>query len=384
MNTKLKNSMTMTTKSTHLADKLSRIAATSALALTLSACGESDLTQIHDDEIRAAAQQSDEAELLLGAGTPESTPEATPESASEETSETAPESTPEETSETTPESAPEESAESTPESVPEETAEATSEVPAPSAATRSAIDVDDFELVFNDEFNVGELDDSKWNTAMAWGPDFVINDEQQFYVDTQSNPDSEFNPFSFDGEALIISADNTPESLSATASGQDYVSGTLTTLNKFDLSYGYIEARVDVPEGAGLWPALWMLGTEFVDLKPQLFMMEYNGSNPNSFFHNYNYTDAEGNLRSPMQHEVVVNGASEGWQTIGVRWSVGELIYYINGFPTFQVNGENVASQAMYLIMNLAVGGIWVDTPDDTTEFPAQFKVDYIRAYQLK
>lgn len=327
------NLKTMTTKSTCLAVKSSQIVASGVLALSLVACGESDLEQIQDDRIDAAVIEANEAEeLLLGAGMPE----------------------------------------------------ATSTIPAPSEATRSAIDVEEFELVFHDEFNTEELDASKWNTALAWGPDLVINDEQQFYVDTQSNPDSEFNPFSFDGESLIISADTIPGSMSGSTNEQEFVSGALTTLGNFDMSYGYIEARVDVPEGAGLWPSLWMLGTEFVDLKPQLYMMEFNGGTPDSLFHNYNYTDAEGNLRSPMQHEVVVNGASEGFQTIGVRWSVGELIYYINGFPTFQVNGENVASQAMYFIMNLAVGGLWVDEPDETTGLPASLKVDYIRAYQSK
>lgn len=328
MLTTKQNLITMTT-SNRFAVKSCQVAVSGLLALTLVACGDSDLQQIHDDGIQAAVDEANEAEVLLGAGLPE----------------------------------------------------AAEDIPAPSEATRSAIDVDEFELVFNDEFNGDELDASLWNSAMAWGPDLVINDEQQFYVDTQSNPDAEYNPFSFDGESLVITADATPASMADSSNGQSFVSGALTTLGNFDFSYGYIEAKVDVPEGAGLWPSLWMLGTDFVDLKPQLFMMEFNGSKPDSFFHNYNYTDAEGNLRSPTQQEVVVNGASEGWHTIGVRWSVGELIYYINGFPTFQVNGENVPSQAMYLIMNLAVGGIWVDTPDEST-LPAPFKVDYVRVYQ--
>ena len=364
MLTTIRHTNTMTTKPLHLAFKTSRIAASVGFTLTLVACGDSDLEQIHEDRIEAAAIQASEAELLPVAEVPTVDEEIVAPVVSEEVE------------------VPAVDVEETEVPIGAALPESTIATPPPSAATREAINVDEFDLVFNDEFNTNELDDSKWNTAMAWGTDFVINDEQQFYVDTQSNPDSEFNPFSFDGESLTISAIATPESMGSIANGQPYVSGALTTLDKFDLSYGYIEARIDVPAGSGIWPSLWMLGTEFVDLKPQLYMMEFNGGIPNSFFHNYNYTDADGNLRSPMQHEVVVNGASEGWQTIGVRWSVDELVYYINGFPTFQVNGENVPSQAMYWIMNLAVGGLWVDETDETTPVPAPFKIDYVRMYQ--
>jgi len=303
-------------------------------ALALSACGESDLKDLHAEKIEEAVQA---AELAEQAEDPSLGAAQEP---------------------------------------------AASDEPTASLATQAAINVEDYALVFNDEFNGTILDGAKWNTEMAWGSDLVINDENQYYVDTTANPDAAYNPFSFDGEALVISAAETPEAMAAVANGQSHVSGALTTLGKFDMSYGYVEARVDLPAGKGLWPSIWMLGTEFIDLKPQLYMMEFNGSNPNSVYHNYNYTDEDGNLRSPRQHEVVVEGASEGWQTIGVRWSVGEMVYYVNGYPTFQVTGESVASQAMYLIMNLAVGGLWVDDPDETTPNPAEFKVDYVRIYQ--
>jgi len=322
--------------------KRSHIALMVALSMGLVACGESDLTELHAEKIDAAVQAAAQAAAA------ENEPEIGP--GNEDVA----------------------------------TPVAVEGNPAPSDATVRAISTDDYDLVFFDEFNGTTLDASKWNTEMAWGPDLVINDESQYYVDSQSMPNAEFDPFTFDGDALVISANTTPASMTDTANNQAYVSGAITTLGKFDMAYGYVEARVDLPAGPGLWPAIWMLGTEFIDLKPQLFMMEYNGAKPNSLFHNYNYTDVDGNLRSPRQHEVVVEGASTEWQTVGVLWSPGELVYYVNGFPTFQVNGFSVASQPMYLILNMAVGGIWVDDPDASTQFPAEFKVDYVRVYQPK
>ena len=60
MLTTIRHTNTMTTKPLHLAFKTSRIAAGVCLALTLVACGDSDLEQIHEDRIEAAAIQASE------------------------------------------------------------------------------------------------------------------------------------------------------------------------------------------------------------------------------------------------------------------------------------------------------------------------------------
>ncbi len=251
-------------------------------------------------------------------------------------------------------------------------------------AAQTGVELEDYDLVFSDEFNGDTINSTKWVTAQQWGPDLVINDEQQYYIDTQSNADFGYNPFSFDGESLIISAIETPENLSAVANAQPYLSGVLSTAGNFDLTYGYIEARMDLPEGTGLWPAFWMLSTEFEALKPQLFIVEGNGAKPESVFHNYNYHDEQGNLRSPGQWEVTQESFAEGFHTFGLSWSAEELLFYIDGIPRYRIIGENVSQQAMYLIVNLAVGGVWTGSPDASTEFPAELKIDYIRAYKRK
>jgi len=256
--------------------------------------------------------------------------------------------------------------------------------PALGAANAEAalLDLGQYTLKFSDEFQGTELDSSKWNTALPWGSDLVINDELQYYVDIANTPDFGYNPFSFDGETLTITATDTPDILRASANEQAWLSGVLTTAEKFDATYGYIEARVDLPPGRGLWPAFWMLSSDVVDLKPQLFIMEYDGGRTNSVFHNYNFQDADGKLRSPGQWEVVEEGMSNGFHTVGVEWSPEELLFYVDGKPRYRVTGENVSSQAMYLILNFAVGGVWTGAPDATTRFPASYVIDYVRVYE--
>ncbi len=250
--------------------------------------------------------------------------------------------------------------------------------------SNSAIDLSQYDLVFSDDFRGSSIDPVKWNTALAWGPDLIVYDQLQYYVDTLNNPDFGYNPFTLDGEQLTITAIETPEELRAAANEQPWLSGVLTTADKFDFTHGYVEARVDLQPGRGIWPAFWMLSSEFEGLKPELFIMEYDGAKPNSIFHNYNYQDVDGNLRSPGQWEVSSSGISEGFHTVGVAWSPDELLFYIDGQPRYRIVGENVPSQDMYLILNLAMGGLWPGAPDGTTPTPSSIVVDYVRAYQMK
>ena len=42
-----------------------------------------------------------------------------------------------------------------------------------------------------------------------------------------------------------------------------YTSARLKTQELQEFQYGYLEARIKVPAGAGMWPAFWMLGANF-------------------------------------------------------------------------------------------------------------------------
>jgi len=259
----------------------------------------------------------------------------------------------------------------------------------------AALDPEDYTLVFNDEFGGLTLDPSRWNTALPWGPDITINDELQYYADVLGDTGAdagrvERSPFSFDGETLTIAATevadapDTPEGRRAAANGLTWLSGVLTTADKFDFTYGYVEVRVDLPAGQGLWPSVWMLGAEPVDLRPQLYVMERDGGRPDSLFHNYEYVDAGGDLRSPGQFEVVESGLSEGFHTIGVSWSPEEFLFFLDGVPRYRIVGEDVSSQDMYLALPFAVGGSWPGDPDGTTPSPAAWTIDYVRVWRKR
>lgn len=238
-----------------------------------------------------------------------------------------------------------------------------------------------YSLVFSDEFTGYSLDTSKWNSSYRWGPGWAINGEKQYYVDRINNPDFGHSPFEFDGNTLTISAIRTPDHLAASANWQPYLSGALTTFNKFKMRYGYVEIRAKLPKGRGLWSAFWMLHQTDNDRRPEIDVLEYIGDQPNTIFNTYHYYD-NWNLRSTPSYEAPGPDYSADFHTYGMKWEPGKITWYVDGVARNTHIDGNVAWEDMYLLVNLAVGGWWPGDPDGSTVFPAQYKIDYIRAYQ--
>lgn len=240
---------------------------------------------------------------------------------------------------------------------------------------------DGYNLVFSDEFNSNSLDTSKWNSKYRWGAGWVINGEKQYYVDRINNPDFGHSPFEFDGNHMTITAIKTPDHLLASANWQPYLSGALTTYNKFKMRYGYVEMRAKLPKGRGLWSAFWMLHQNDNDKRPEIDVVEYIGHQPDRVYNTYHYYD-NWNLRSTPSYTATGADFSQDFHTYGVKWEPGKITWYVDGEERNSHQDGNVAWEDMYLLVNLAVGGWWPGNPDDSTEFPASYKIDYIRAYQ--
>ncbi|MBX2838561.1 MAG: family 16 glycosylhydrolase [Gammaproteobacteria bacterium] len=246
---------------------------------------------------------------------------------------------------------------------------------------RSNFVPDGYQLVFNDEFRGWNIDSSKWNTQYRWGPNWIINGERQYYVDTLNNPDFGHSPFEFDGEHMTISAIRTPEHLRGSANWQQYLSGALTTYNKFRMRYGYVEMRARFPRGRGLWSAFWLLHQHDNDRRPEIDVVEHIGHQPTVAYHTYHYYE-NWNLRSTPSFEAWGPDYSADFHTYGMKWEPGRILWFIDGVERARFENGNVSWEEMYLLVNLAVGGWWPGDPDGSTSFPARYTIDYIRAYQ--
>jgi len=246
----------------------------------------------------------------------------------------------------------------------------------------NTINFDDFQLVFNENFDDGEIDPEKWTTAFRWGPDLVVNNEEQYYVDIQNTPDFGYNPFRMDSGSLAIGANLTPDDLLAEANDQAYLSGVLTTADRFEFTHGIAEIRAQVPAGAGLLSQFWMLPDVFEGLRPQTFIMEVRGSEPEAVFHSYKYQDENDDVQTSGVLRSGGTDFSAGFHAYAVEWGPDELIYYIDGVEFQRFASENIASQDMYLILTLAIGGVFPGSPDETTVFPAELIIDHVRVFQ--
>ena len=280
-----------------------------------------------------------------------------------------------------------------------------------------------YTLVFEDNFDGTSLNSQKWNSNLLWGPYLPINNEEQLYVDTLGiNSTHEISPFSFDGETLTISAIPTSQNVRPPARPDEadpiwaeypeyrfngpnnntpgyraedvnYLSGIITSYDSFKMTHGYVEARVKLPAGRGLWPAFWLLNTHYVEDAPEIDVMEFLGQNTEKVYHTYHYFDIDNNwakISTPSYETQAasrnINNWTDDYHTFGVAWTPKEIIWYVDGIETKRITDEQykISGQAMYLIANLAVGGSWPGSPDENTIFPADYKIDYIRAYKRK
>jgi beta-glucanase (GH16 family) len=63
-----------------------------------------------------------------------------------------------------------------------------------------------------------------------------------------------------------------------------------------------------------------------------------------------------------------------------IRWSIDDITYLT--VTSSDVPGEWVYDHPFFIILNIAVGGNWPGSPDETTTFPQFMQVDYVRVYQ--
>jgi len=283
-------------------------------------------------------------------------------------------------------------------------------------------DMDQYDLVFGDEFDGTELDANKWVTGQLWGPYLRVNEEEQFYVDTLGmHKDFMHSPFQFTGSTLKIVAtpvsnelqppvrpewSDEPGSIWRSVPNMEYrfagpeegekeyspdnvkyLSGLITSYNSFNYTYGYVQARMKLPVGKGLFPAFWANTVKYDGNVPEIDIMEFVTPPSNRVYQNYWYTDPDidPRIKVPSVYEFA-EGDVQGWHTYGMEWSSTEIIWYVDGTEVHRVDSSEhiIANQDLHLIANMAVGGVWPGSPDENTAFPAATEIDYIRAYKKR
>ena len=161
--------------------------------------------------------------------------------------------------------------------------------------------------------------------------------------------------------------------------GFPYTSGMVTTHKKFSFQYGYVEARLKVPAGQGLWPALWLL-PEDEHWPPEIDIHEVLGHQISTIYTTLHYTtDGKNHFSSGSSWKGP--DFSADFHTIGLLWEPHLIAWTIDGIERFAVT-DNIPQEPFYLLANLAVGGDWPGSPNASTVFPSYYDIDYIRIYE--
>jgi len=239
---------------------------------------------------------------------------------------------------------------------------------------------DDLELVFSEDFDE-PLDPDLWGRCHWWQAEACTiesNDELELYL-----PD---NVTSGDEVLTLEARRETVRDPDGRA--YPYSSGMISTgppeyetPARYAFTYGYVEARLRLPEGQGLWPAFWLLPAD-QESRPEIDVIETLGHRPDTAELHYHYVEADGD-RASVGTEWSDEALADGdWHEYAVDWRPGRITWIIDGRERWVVTGDAVSDEAMYLVLNLAVGGEWPGDPDEDTEFPARVEAEWIRVWQ--
>jgi beta-glucanase (GH16 family) len=238
-------------------------------------------------------------------------------------------------------------------------------------------------LVWADEFNTdGALDSSKWTYDIGTGQNGWGNNELQYYSDRPENVQVK------DG-MLHITA------LKESYMGSTYSSAKLLTKGIYQSTYGRYEARIKLPWGAGMWPAFWLLGDDANGAVswPQIGeidIMEGRGQEPtitHGSIHGPGYSAGDAITKS---YELKNDRFDTDFHIFGIEWGENYINFYVDDVLYNQITPADLPEGSkwvfndnqFYIILNLAVGGTFVGSPNEETEFPQTMLVDYVRVYQ--
>ena len=256
------------------------------------------------------------------------------------------------------------------------------------SAENFSLGIDTASLVptFNDDFDDFDRfsdDSGTWRTRFEWWGDgaFTLpqNAERQIYVDTdfrgltdvEGSEPLGLNPFSIEDGKLVITAEPIADK-GAETKHYDFTSGMISTHSSFWQTYGYFEITAELPADAGTWPAFWMLPVDN-SWPPELDILEAYGDIPNQVHSAVIGTGGTTDTWSQVD-------TSDGYHSYGMSWTPYEITFYVDGVKTGSVATPTELNDPMYLIANLAIGGLAGD-PDPA--LLSQFKIDNISAWQL-
>ena len=248
-----------------------------------------------------------------------------------------------------------------------------------------------YSLLWSDEFSGASLNSTDWNYDIGTDSNGWGNNEEQYYRSENASLQ----------EGLLVI-----EAKEEVFGNRSYTSSRIKTQGKFNFKYGRVDVRAAMPEGKGMWPAVWMLGENITSIgwpySGEIDIMEMVGG---SGLENRVVGTAHWNVGGTFQADGVTkqpylptsyggNYTLSGGETLAnafhvfsLVWTSSQLIWYIDDVQYHIMaidNGAELSAfqKEFFLIFNVAVGGNWPGSPSANTNFPQRMLVDYVRVFQ--
>ena len=223
----------------------------------------------------------------------------------------------------------------------------------------------DWTLKFDDEFDGTSLNTAKWSTGW-YGSGITApanNAEDDCYDPAQ---------VSAGGGALSLSVIQKSETC---GSQEEYTGSLVSTRGKYSFTYGFIEARVWLPEVPGNpgqvanWPGVWADGQNWPE-DGEIDIAEGIDHRVCAHFHGPDNPDGVGaGGRSGCPSGTYAGG----WHTFAADWEPGGITFYYDGVDIGSVT-SGVTSAPMFIILDNAAQA--------PAQVPATMKVAYVRVWQ--
>lgn len=252
-----------------------------------------------------------------------------------------------------------------------------SKISIPTAGFTSPTTYPGMTLVWQDEFEGNALKTEFWSHETGTGQDGWGNNELQFY-----RPENT----SFQDGHLIITAKK------EAFGGREYTSSRIITKDKKQFRYGRVDIRAALPKGQGIWPALWMLGSNFSSVGwpacGEIDIMEMvGGQGRENTVHGTVHWEHDGSRAEFGGNYKLSSGTfsdkfyvfSIVWDDQSIRWLVDDKQYHVIDTRPAQLDEFR---RNFFFIFNVAVGGNWPGSPDASSTYPQHMIVDYVRVFQ--
>lgn len=235
-----------------------------------------------------------------------------------------------------------------------------------------------YTLVWEDDFKEEKINPANWTHeigAGGWG-----NEELQYYTNRTSNS------FTYNGY-LVIEARNEK------FQGSNYTSARLISRDKKQFKYGRIDIRAKMPKGKGMWPALWMLGSNFSSVGwpacGEIDICEVIGNQPQIAYGTAHFGPNPANRAYKGGNSFLLQGSyADDFHVFSIIWKQNSIEWQRDGIKYFTLTPADLGANEwpfnnpFFFIMNVAVGGNWPGNPDNPEIFPQRMIVDYIRVFQ--